>query len=55
MARLNETISHDEAHRYSRTIGERITAVDRSRYTLSASMAQRLGRLFIDYLRNGRG
>ena len=55
MAPLSDAISHDEAHRYSRTIAERIAATDRSRYTVSASMAQRPGRLFIDYLRNGRG
>jgi hypothetical protein len=28
-------------------------ASDPSRYTVSVSMAQRRGRLFIDYLRNG--
>jgi bifunctional non-homologous end joining protein LigD len=55
MAPLADKISHDEAHRYSRMIAERIAAIDRSRYTVSASMAQRPGRLFIDYLRNGRG
>jgi bifunctional non-homologous end joining protein LigD len=55
MVPLDDLISHDEAHPYSRTIAERIAAIDRSRYTVSASMAQRPGRLFIDYLRNGRG
>ena len=55
MAPLTDQISHDEAHRYSRTIAERIAATDPRHYTVSASMAQRPGRLFIDYLRNGRG
>jgi bifunctional non-homologous end joining protein LigD len=55
MAPLGEPITHDEAHRYSRTIAERIAATNPGRYTVSASMAQRPGRLFIDYLRNGRG
>jgi bifunctional non-homologous end joining protein LigD len=55
MAPLRDAISHDEAHRYSRALAERLAATDRGRYTVSASMAQRPGRLFIDYLRNGRG
>jgi hypothetical protein len=50
-----KVITHDEVHRYSRTLAERIAATDHGRYTVSASMAQRLSRLFIDYLRNGRG
>lgn len=54
-APLDAPISHDEAHRYSRTVAERIAATDPSRSTVSASMAQRPSRLFIDYLRNGRG
>jgi bifunctional non-homologous end joining protein LigD len=45
MAPLADPISHYQAHRYGRTIAERIAATDRSRYTISASMAQRPGRL----------
>lgn len=55
MAPLQERMTHDEAHRYSAAIADRIAAKDRKRYTISAAMAQRQGRLFVDYLRNGRG
>jgi bifunctional non-homologous end joining protein LigD len=33
----------------------RLAATDSERYTVPALMAEWLGRLFIDYLRNGRG
>jgi len=49
-----ERMTHNEVHRYSRTLAERIAASQPSRYTTSAAAA-RAGRLFIDYLRNGRG
>jgi bifunctional non-homologous end joining protein LigD len=44
-----------EAKAYTREIAERVAATAPARYTTSASIAKRLGRLFIDYLRNGRG
>src|SRR3977135_3874146 len=47
--------THDAAHRYSRQLAQRLAALDPTRYTVSAALAQRPGRLFIDYLRNGRG
>jgi bifunctional non-homologous end joining protein LigD len=50
-----EVLTHDQAHAYSRSIAERLARTDPRRYTVSASMVQRRGRLFIDYLRNGRG
>jgi bifunctional non-homologous end joining protein LigD len=55
MAPLDRHMTHDEAHRYSRTLAERISANAPKRYTVSAATAERAGRLFIDYLRNGRG
>jgi bifunctional non-homologous end joining protein LigD len=55
MAPLARSMTHDRAHALSRSIAERIAAGDPARYTVSASMAARKGRLFIDYLRNGRG
>lgn len=51
----NQGMTHDEVHRYSRALAERIVARQPSRYTTSAAMNERDGRLFIDYLRNGRG
>jgi hypothetical protein len=55
MAPLPERMRHDEARRWSRALAEKIVATDGARYTISASLAQRPGRLFIDCLRNGRG
>jgi bifunctional non-homologous end joining protein LigD len=48
-------MTHDEVHQYSRTLAAGIAARQPDRYTTSAVMAERDGRLFIDYLRNGRG
>jgi bifunctional non-homologous end joining protein LigD len=46
---------HDEAHRYSRALVEAVARSDPKRYTTSAILSERPGRLFLDYLRNGRG
>jgi bifunctional non-homologous end joining protein LigD len=48
-------LSHDEAHAYSMQLAERLANTNPERYTTSAAMADRRGRLFIDFLRNGRG
>jgi bifunctional non-homologous end joining protein LigD len=45
----------DDAHEFIRRIAERLAATDRARYVTSAALAKRPGKLFIDYLRNGRG
>jgi bifunctional non-homologous end joining protein LigD len=55
MAPLTTSMSHDEAHALSYAIAKQLAAKDAMRYTVSASMSERKGRLFIDYLRNGRG
>ncbi len=55
MVPLDERISHDSAHRRSRAIAERLASLDSRRYTVSAALSARKGRLFLDYLRNGRG
>jgi bifunctional non-homologous end joining protein LigD len=55
MAPLDRRMTHDEAHRYSRRLVERISGTAPDRYTTSAATAERPGRLFLDYLRNGRG
>jgi bifunctional non-homologous end joining protein LigD len=48
-------MSHDEAHAYSRALAETVASSDPKRYTTNAALSERPGRLFIDYLRNGRG
>lgn len=48
-------LSNDRAHQYSRQLAEQIAAIRPDRLTTSAAISAREGRLFIDYLRNGRG
>jgi bifunctional non-homologous end joining protein LigD len=54
MAALEQRLTHDEAHAWCRDVAEQVAKTDPRRYTLSAT-ADREGRLFLDYLRNGRG
>jgi len=49
------TLSHDDTHRISRSFAERLARTQPDRLTTSASLSARERRLFIDYLRNGRG
>ena len=49
------SMSHNEAHRYSRELALRVAATQPALYTTSAAVAERKGRLFVDFLRNGRG
>ena len=55
MVPVEPQFTHDQAHRYCRKIAQRLAATDPDSYTVSAALARRPGRLFIDYLRNGRG
>jgi bifunctional non-homologous end joining protein LigD len=55
MVPIKRGMTHDEAHCFTRAMAERVAGRDPQRYTVSAAMAKRSGRLFIDYLRNGRG
>ncbi|MBV8742509.1 MAG: hypothetical protein JOZ12_12045 [Sinobacteraceae bacterium] len=50
-----KSMTHDEAHRYSQELASRLAAKNSTRYTTSAATAERKGRLFVDFLRNGRG
>jgi bifunctional non-homologous end joining protein LigD len=43
------------AREYSRTVAEHFAATDPSRYTSKSGRSGRAGKVFIDYLRNGRG
>jgi bifunctional non-homologous end joining protein LigD len=55
MAPLARKLTHDAAHSYARRLAQRLAHTDPDRYLTSAALARRPGRLFIDYLRNGRG
>jgi bifunctional non-homologous end joining protein LigD len=55
MVPLRERMTHDASHRRSRTIAEQLARTDPERFTVSATLSSRPRRLFIDYLRNGRG
>jgi bifunctional non-homologous end joining protein LigD len=43
------------AKAHARRLAERVAATDPERYTTSSALAKRRGRLFLDYLRVGRG
>jgi bifunctional non-homologous end joining protein LigD len=55
MVPIEPSISHDEARDYCRRMADRIVQGDRRRYTISPAPQERGGRIYIDYLRNGRG
>jgi bifunctional non-homologous end joining protein LigD len=55
MVPIAPDLTHDQAHHYCREIASQIAEADPKRYTISAALGHRPGRLFIDYLRNGRG
>jgi bifunctional non-homologous end joining protein LigD len=55
VAPLEPKLTHDEAHQYARRLAHRLAASAPERYTLTAAPQRRAGRIFIDYLRNGRG
>lgn len=55
MAPLETRITHDSARLLARSLANRLVEIRPDRYLLSAAPAARKGRIFIDYLRNGRG
>jgi bifunctional non-homologous end joining protein LigD len=54
MAPIDAPVLHDKAHRLAHAIVSEFAVRDPDRYILSAQ-ASRGGRIFLDYLRNGRG
>ena len=48
-------LSHEEARTYCRAFAERVTRTAPDRYTPDPAPEQRVDRLYVDYLRNGRG
>lgn len=55
MAPLQTKITHDHARTLARSFAQRLVETHPDRYLLSAAPSARRGRIFIDYLRNGRG
>lgn len=55
MAPLETKITHDDARFLARSFAKRLAEARPDRYLLSAAPGARRGRIFIDYLRNGRG
>jgi len=54
MAPLSKPVLHDEAHRHALRLVRVLAQRDPDHYILSAQ-GNRRGRIFLDYLRNGRG
>lgn len=54
MVPLAERYSHDEARIFAKALAQQFADHD-DRYIVNSSPAKRHGRIFIDYLRNGRG
>jgi bifunctional non-homologous end joining protein LigD len=48
-------LSHDQARRYCKKLAQRLERTAPERFTLASAPEQRRGRIYIDYLRNGRG
>ncbi|PBB95977.1 DNA ligase D [Mesorhizobium sp. WSM3862] len=54
LAPLAAKMTHDRARQLARSIAQVLADAEPDRYLLSAAPAARKGRIFIDYLRNGR-
>jgi bifunctional non-homologous end joining protein LigD len=55
MVPIDRDISHDAVRLYCRRLAQRLEAADPAHYTTSSAPAKRNKRIYIDYLRNGRG
>src|SRR3954463_1533363 len=55
MVPIERDISHDAARLYCKRLAQRLEATAPARYTISSAPAKRKKRIYIDYLRNGRG
>lgn len=52
---LKPKLDFDEAKQFASDFAEQIEALDPKRFIANMSKAKRKGRIFVDYLRNGRG
>jgi bifunctional non-homologous end joining protein LigD len=55
MVPLADSMTHDAARTYARGLAQKLAHAHREKYLLSSNPAGRSGRIFLDYLRNGRG
>jgi bifunctional non-homologous end joining protein LigD len=55
MVPVDRDLSHDAARLYCKRLAQRLEATAPARYTTSSAPAKRNKRIYIDYLRNGRG
>jgi bifunctional non-homologous end joining protein LigD len=55
MAPVTWAMTHDAARTFCHRLARRLEADDPNRYTTSSLPSKRRGRIYIDYLRNGRG
>lgn len=55
LAPLVAKMTHDSARKLAKSLAHRLVDTDPDRYLLTADPAARGGRIFLDYLRNGRG
>jgi bifunctional non-homologous end joining protein LigD len=55
MAPIKPDLTHKEVHAYALDLANQVAARDPARYTTEAGPLRRIGKLFIDHLRNGRG
>jgi bifunctional non-homologous end joining protein LigD len=55
MVPIEPRTSHEQARAYCRRVAEKLATSASGRYTTSPAPPQRVNRIYIDYLRNGRG
>jgi bifunctional non-homologous end joining protein LigD len=55
IAEVEPNLTHEQLHRYTKSLAERLARTDPGKYTTIPGAPQRVGKLFIDYFRNGRG
>jgi bifunctional non-homologous end joining protein LigD len=55
MAPLESPIRHDKAREFAKQLAQGLASQHPKRYLVSAEPSARSGRIFLDYLRNGRG
>jgi len=55
VAEVEPTLTHKQLHAYAKNLAERLARTKSGKYTTIPGAEQRVGKLFIDYFRNGRG